>query len=160
MGSNPTRGTHRTCRYICDVDLGHLGVLNWLAIAVATLAYFALGGVWFLPGMFGKAWSRSMGWDMPEGAEGPGAAIYIGPLLTSLVASIALALLAEATRADGAGDGLILGLVVGLGIAGSVLLLTAVFDPKKPEPRTWFAITGGYHIAGLTLASVIISAWR
>ena len=34
--------------------------LNWLAILVATVAAFALGGVWYGP-VFGKAWQRLVG---------------------------------------------------------------------------------------------------
>lgn len=52
-----------------------------------------------------------------------------------------------------------LGLVIGIGIAGAVLFVTGYFDPKKPKPMTWVAITGGYHLAGLLIASVVVSIW-
>ena len=32
-----------------------LGDLNWLAVIVAAIAYFALGAIWFAPPVFGKA---------------------------------------------------------------------------------------------------------
>jgi hypothetical protein len=37
--------------------------------------------------------------------------------------------------------------------------LDATFDTKKPEKGTWFAITAGYHVIGLMIAGVIVSAW-
>jgi hypothetical protein len=136
-----------------------LGDLNWLAVIVAGIAYFALGAVWYAPAVFGKAWQRSMGWETPAGGQ-PGPALYIVPLITCLLASIAVGMLAEATGTDKFGEGIVLGLVTGVGIAGAVLFVTEIFDPKKPEPMTWFGITAGYHLVGLLIASVIVSVWR
>jgi hypothetical protein len=135
-----------------------LGDLNWLAAIVGGIAYFGLGAVWFAPAAFGKAWQRSMGWEMPED-ESPGPALYIGPFITCLVTAIAAGMLAEATGSDTFGEGIVLGLVGGVGIAGAVLFVTGVFDPKKPQPMTWFAVTSGYHLVGLLIASVIVSVW-
>ncbi len=133
--------------------------LNWLAVLVAGIAYFALGGLWFSKPAFGDIWSRSIGWDA-EGGESPGASYYIGPFITCLIATIVAAALAVATGSDTVLEGVVLGLLLGVGIAGSALFVTGVFDPKKPEPMKWFAVTGGYHVVGLTIASVIVSLWR
>jgi hypothetical protein len=135
-----------------------LGDLNWFAAIVAGIAYFMLGAVWFAQATFGKAWQRSSGFSMPEGQR-PGPEFYIGPLVTCLVAAIAVAMLAEATGSNTFGEGIVLGLVVGVGIAGAVLFVTGVFDPKKPEPLAWFGITAGYHLVGLLIASTIVSLW-
>lgn len=140
------------------MDLGLLGQLNWLAVLAATLAYFVLGGVWFIPKVFGDAWMRSIGWE-PSEDDMPGAAVYLGPLVTCFVATVATALLARATGASGIGEGLVLGLVTGVGIAGTVLFVTGYFDPKKPKPMVWFAIMASYHLLGLVIAAVIVTAW-
>ncbi len=133
--------------------------LNWPAVVAAALAFFALGGLWYSPPLFGKAWQRSMGWEMPEGQR-PGPAYYIGPLITCLIATVAVSMIARATGSDGVLDGIVLGLVVGIGIAGSVLAVTGLFDPKKADPRTWAAIAIGYQVIGLVIASIIVSVWR
>jgi hypothetical protein len=140
------------------MKLDVLGDLNWFAVIVAGLAYYALGAVWFTPATFGRAWQRSMGWEM-SAEQRPGAAFYIGPLITCLIGAIAVGMLAEATGSNTFGEGIVLGLVAGLGIAGTVLFVTGVFDPKKPEPMTWVAIAGGYHLVGLLIAPVIVSVW-
>jgi hypothetical protein len=140
------------------MKLDVLGDLNWLAVIVAGLAYFALGALWYASAVFGKAWQRSMGWEV-QADEQPGPALYIVPLITCLIAAIAVGMLAEATGSDTFGEGIVLGLVTGVGIAGAVLLVTGIFDPKKPEPMTWFGITAGYHLVGLLIASVIVSVW-
>jgi hypothetical protein len=37
-----------------------MGPLNWLAIVLATIAFFAVGAVWYTA-LFGKAWQREVG---------------------------------------------------------------------------------------------------
>jgi hypothetical protein len=135
-----------------------LGDLNWLAVVVATLAYFGLGGIWYAAKVFGDAWAKAMGWDF-SGEEKPGPAMYLGPLLTCFVATVAIALIAQASGADGVADGIVLGLVAGIGIAGAILFVTGYFDQTKASPIRWFGIAAGYHLVGLTIASVIVSVW-
>jgi iron(III) transport system permease protein len=73
------------------MSLDALGDLNWLAVIVAAVAFFGLGAIWYAPPVFGRAWARSAGVELPEG-EQPGAAFYIGPFATCLVSTIATAL--------------------------------------------------------------------
>lgn len=37
--------------------------LNWLAIALATVAYFMLGALWYSGLLFGKKWAALVGID-------------------------------------------------------------------------------------------------
>ena len=69
------------------------------------------------------------------------AATYVAPAIAYLVIAIAIGMLARATGSDDVGAGLALGLVVGVGISVMHTLRDAVFDPNRPEPWTWFAIT-------------------
>ena len=50
-----------------------LGDLNWLAVLVAALAYFAIGALWYAPPLFGKAWMAAGGMATP-GSRAPGRA--------------------------------------------------------------------------------------
>lgn len=134
-----------------------LADLNWLAVIVAAVAYFALGGLWFAQPVFGRQWIQASGIPMPEG--GPSAAFYVGPFITCLVATIATAMLAEATLSTTFGEGIVLGLVVGIGLALPILFVTGMFDPNKPQPMVWFAISGGYHLVGLVIAGAIVATW-
>jgi uncharacterized membrane protein len=49
--------------------------------------------------------------------------------------------------------------VVGVGLVASALFVTGFFDPRKPKPQTWIAITAGYHVVGLLVAAVILALW-
>jgi hypothetical protein len=48
-----------------------LGELNWLAVIVATIVYFALGAVWYTVPAMSKAWMRATGIQVPERRPGP-----------------------------------------------------------------------------------------
>ncbi len=43
-------------------------VINWSAIAVACLAAFIFGGIWYTP-LFGATWAKLMGMDMTKKPE-------------------------------------------------------------------------------------------
>jgi hypothetical protein len=133
-----------------------LGDLNWLAVIVAAIAYFALGALWYAPPVFGDLWMRSGGIQVPEQ---PQAAFYIIPFLTCLLATIAVGMLAAATASDTAAEGIVLGLVTGVGIALTSLFVTGFFDPQKPQPMVWVAVVSGYHLVGLVIAALILTIW-
>jgi hypothetical protein len=134
-----------------------LGDLNWLAVIVATLAYFLLGAVWYAQAVFGKAWQRSSGITIEEGQR-PGAVFYIIPLITCFLAVLATAMIAATTGSSTVGDAIVLGLVVGVGFAGSLSLLGSAFG-NYPQPGVYFAITASYHLVGLMGASLILTLW-
>jgi hypothetical protein len=137
-----------------------LGQLNWLAVIVAAVVYFVIGAAWFAPAVFGRPWMAAIGFDDSRPRPEMNPMSYAGPAAFYLIASIATGLLAAATGTDTLGEGAILGLVVGVGYALVVTATDAVFDPNKPRPWTWFAISGAYHVVSLVIVGMIIGAWR
>ena len=128
-----------------------LGGLNWLAVIVGAVIYFVLGAVWFAPPVFGKPWMAAIGFDESRPRPEMNPASYVGPAIFYLIASIATGLLAKATGTDTLTEGIILGLVVGVGYALVVTATDAVFDPNKPKPWNWFTISGAYHVVSLAI---------
>ena len=141
------------------MSLSVLGDLNWLAVLVATLAYYGLGAIWYAESVFGRAWRRSLGWEHNP-PERTGAGVYTVPLATCFGATLATAMIATSTGADNALEGLLLGLVVGVGIAFPVMFVSGVFDTTKPAPKTFVAVGAGFHVIGLSLAGAILGLWR
>ncbi len=135
-----------------------LGELNWLAIGVATITYYALGGLWFSQFVFGKAWNKSIGFEQPKNYKfSP--AFYVGPFIGSLIASIATALLVYTLDVQSLGDGLLLGLITGAGYAGAVSVTNAI-TPTNPRPLVHGIINGAYHMVGIVVVALIITTWR
>lgn len=137
-----------------------LGDLNWLAVLVAALAYFAIGAVWYAPPLFGKTWAAAGGLATPDPGTRPSPAIYVTPLVGSVLASVALGMLAEATGSDTLQRGIVLGLVCGIGFAVSITFVTAQFESEKPEPMVWGAITAGYHALGILVVAILVATWQ
>jgi Protein of unknown function (DUF1761) len=142
------------------VNFDALGQLNWLAVIVGALIYFVLGALWYSPMVLGRQWQRSIGWDPERTPPQMSAATYAVPGLAYLVMAIAVGLLAVATGTDTAAEGVILGLVLGIGLSLMHTLVDATFDPNKPQPWTWFAINGTYHALGLLIVAVIVAVWQ
>jgi hypothetical protein len=69
-------------------------------------------------------------------------------------------MIAEASGTDSVSEGLVLGLVVGVGFAISIALVTATFETQKPKPMVWGAVNAGYHLIGNLVAAIIIAAWQ
>ena len=137
-----------------------LGQLNWLAVIVGGVIYFALGALWYSPMLFARPWQRSIGWDPEATPPEMKPTTYIVPLIAYLVMAVAVGTVAAASGSDTLVDGIVLGLVLGVGLSLMHTLVDAVFDPNKPQPWTWFAINGSYHALGLLIVAVIVSAWR
>ena len=137
-----------------------LGDLNWLAVIVAAIAYFAIGAAWYAPPVFGKVWMTAGGMSMPEAGTRPSPAIYLTPLIGSVLSAIALGMLAKASDTDTFQEGIVLGLVVAVGFAISIAFVTAQFESEKPKPMVWGAVNGGYHMVGTLLAAIIVASWQ
>jgi len=142
------------------VSFDALGELNWLAVIVGAVAYFALGALWYSPALFGRQWQRSIGWDPEQRLPQMKATTYVVPLVAFLVMAVAVGLLAAVTESDTIGEGVVLGLILGIGLSLMHTLVDATFDPNKPQPYTWFAINGSYHALGLLIIAVVVSVWR
>jgi hypothetical protein len=143
------------------VSFETLGDLNWLAVVVAAVAYYALGAIWYARPAFGSIWMDSIGWK-PDPESGPqmSTANIVLPIAAFLVTSVALGMLAASSGTDTLGEGVLLGFVAGVGVAAMITLVTAAYDPISPKPVTWFLVTGGYHLVGIVIASGIIGVWQ
>jgi hypothetical protein len=134
--------------------LDALTSVNWFSVTLATLAYFVLGALWFTP-LFGRSWDRSLGIERKRGERYP-AVYYVVPLVSSMLVSVATAVLVGAIGIEGWADAAVLGLVVGIGYSAAVTFTNAV-TPTTPHPLAFAAITGSYHVVGTVIAAVIIA---
>ena len=135
-----------------------LAALNWLAVLAATAALYVLGGLWYSPALFGPRWRAGVGFVPGEGWK-PGPVLYLAPLAGCFVTSLATALLVAVTDAHSAMDGIVLGLIVGLGYGAAIAGVDAT-APSHPRPGALALIVGTYWTVGLTMVAVILSVWR
>jgi hypothetical protein len=126
--------------------------LNPLAIAAAALATFLVGGPWYSPLLFGKAWQREMG--MEKAQPGHPARVFGLAYLFSLVSCVLL----SAFIAPGADAmaGLKLGAIVGLGFVAASFGVNYQFANRSFNV---LLIDGGYHVVQFAAFGTILGAW-
>ncbi len=130
-----------------------LAHVNWLAVLVAALAGFAVGGLWYGP-IFGKAWMRETGITLERAQSANKAFIYPTVLMLNLIAATSLAMFV------GAGDlnfGAFAGFMTGLTFVATSLGITYLFEMRSL--RLWL-INAAYMTVFFTVMGAIIGAWH
>lgn len=132
--------------------------VNYLAVVLGALATQVLGFLWYGK-LFYKPWIAARAIDPSEG-ENPGPAIYVVPLVCSLLIAYTLARLVDMTGADDVGEGVALGAFVWVGFAGTVQLTQINFSEAKVKRIPAFAIEGGYQLACFVIIGAIIGCFQ
>ncbi|MCU0455822.1 MAG: DUF1761 domain-containing protein [Bacteroidales bacterium] len=129
--------------------------LNWLAIIVAAISAFALGGLWYSPVLFVKVWMRETG-ITEESAKSANMVKIFG--LSFLLAMLAAILLGLFLGHDaGGGVGASSGFLIGLGTIFTFLGITYLFERRS---LAHFLVNASYGVAALTLMGFIIGVWQ
>lgn len=131
-----------------------MGELNFLAIAVAGFAYFMLGALWFSPFVAGTYYDKALGFTRTKDMKW-GVIYYIGPFMGCVISTFATAVLMRWCSVISMGEATKLGLIVGMGY-GMVISITNAFNPNTPRPLMYGLATGGYHVIGNIMVSVLI----
>jgi len=132
--------------------------INWLAVIVAGIAYFMLGGLWYSKALFGSKWAALQKMDMndPNMKKGVGAIMFYSFILMLLTA-IGLAILVVRMDVVLLSGAIKLGLVTGLLFAITSVSISFVYEKK---PMALHFITGGYLLLGNIVAAIILVSWR
>ena len=128
--------------------------LNWLAVLVATIAWFAFSAIWYSMPPLSKAWQEAA--KVTPGDGPPLVTVLIPTFIGYFVTSIVIALLAA--QIDGAElvDGLALGvgLGVGFGVVGAVI--GQLYEQKG---RSYWLINGVNALIAYTIVATIVTVW-
>ena len=133
--------------------------LNWLAVLVATLAYFMLGAVWYSKAVFGTKWAGLLKLDTnnPDLKKGMGK-MMAGSFILMLISTVGQAVLISIINFDSQLIyGIKLGLLTGVFFASVAVSINYVYENK---PTGLFLINNGYHVLGHVVAAVILVMWR
>lgn len=129
--------------------------VNWMAVALAGVSAFILGGIWYSPALFGKAWMKENKFTEEDVRKGNKGKIFGWALVLALLMSVNLAMYLADPKTDlawGATAGFLSGIWVFCGIA-----ITGLFEHKSTR---YIFINGCYQLVALTLMGAIIGVWR
>jgi hypothetical protein len=129
--------------------------LNWLAIIVAAVSAFILGGLWYSPLMFLNRWMKETGITKDSTKKVNMFKVFGLAFLLSLIASFFLAMFIGPKA--GAASGALAGFMAGLGWVFTYQGIIYLF-----EARTFvhFLINAMYSVVSLTIMGFIIGIWQ
>jgi len=146
-GNRGPRGTGpaRDPRERTEMEVNYVGVI---ASAVTT---FVMGGLWYSPLLFGKAWQREAGLSDEDVASGNKAFIFGGAFVFALISAFVFAMFL------GPHPGV--AFAAGAGFAAGLFWVAASFGINylfERKSLALFAINGGYHTLQFTLYGLIL----
>jgi hypothetical protein len=127
--------------------------VNFLAVGLAALSAFILGGLWYSL-LFAKAWIKLTGQSEEKLKSGNPAIVFGGAFLLNLIASFVLAMFIGPMDIKFAAAA---GLSVGLCWVAASLGVNYLFERR---PLGLWLINGGYFTLQFTLMGAIIGAFN
>ena len=141
------------------MGVGMLSQLNWLAVIIGVILYFAIGAVWYMPfSPTGRIWSGAIGFVAHPEGQRPSSAIYLAPLLAYVLVAIVTAMLARALGVASLTDGLYLGFMLWLGFGLPYWTLASIFNPHAKRPLTLILVQSAYHLIGMLILGALLGA--
>jgi len=128
--------------------------INYLAVLVAALSSFLLGGLWYSPMLFGTAWQRAAGIPTKQ-KDGHPARVFGLSFVFALVAAVAYAFLVPTPATALAAS--IQGVVIGAGFVAASFGINYQFANRS---TVMWAIDGGYHTLQFGIYGLAIGLWR
>jgi hypothetical protein len=116
-----------------------------------------LGAIWYGP-LFSKAWIRGhkININDPDAKKGVAVIMIMGFVIT-LIICISIQVILKVAEARGITQGVKWGLLLGLGFSATTTSMSYLYLKK---PLSLHLIDGLYHVIGITIAAVILAAWR
>ena len=121
---------------------------NWLAVAVAALSSFVIGGLWYSV-LFARPGQRAAGVTDEQLAHGT-ARVFIGSAILAIVMAISLAAF---IGQNGLGFGVFAGFATGATFVAAAFGVNYLFERRSP---LLFAINGSYNVVSFTVMGAII----
>jgi len=129
--------------------------LNWLAIIVAAISAFVLGGLWYSPLMFVKRWMKETGITEEDTKNTNMIKLFGLAFLMSFIAAFFLAMFIGPKA--GAGFGALAGFMAGFGWVFTFMGISYLFESRT---LVHFLINATYSVLSLTIMGFIIGVWQ
>ncbi|MEK6304534.1 MAG: DUF1761 domain-containing protein [Acidobacteriota bacterium] len=133
--------------------------INFLAVVVAAVVAFLIGGLWYSPLLFAKHWVKAHGYTEEQVAEmQKGAAkAYTVTLVCQFLIALAIAVLVGYIHMERCVQGLKLGLLIWAGFALPLGLMAHMFSQKRIGV---LCIDTAYQLVYLVLMGAILTVWH
>ena len=126
--------------------------LNWLAIIVAALSTFMIGGLWY--SVFEKPWMAANNFNLEDLKKRNMSVVFGLSFFFAFLMSLNLAMF---IGKEDLAYGTIAGFLTGFGWVALGIAIIALFENR---PLKYVIINGGYMIVSFTLMGAILGAWK
>jgi hypothetical protein len=126
--------------------------INWLAVLLAALSAFVIGGLWYSL-LFAKPWQRAAG-VTDEQLKSGAVRIFVGSFLIAVVMAASLAAF---IGKGGAVFGLLAGLAAGITWVAAAVGINYLFERRSVR---LFLINAGYNVLSFGMMGLIIGAMQ
>ena len=130
--------------------------INYFAVLAAALSTFVLGGLWYSPMLFGKAWMRANNFTDADLQTFSKARMFGWSFVFSLVMALNLAMFLAGPTTNTVW-GMTAGALAGLGWVAMGVAIIGVFENKSWK---YILINGGYMTLAFIIMGAIIGVWR
>jgi hypothetical protein len=129
--------------------------VNWIAVLLCGVSSLVLGGLWYSPMLFAKAWQRAAGVTDEQAKSGNMGMIFGLTFLLSLIAAAVFAMFLGSSMSLGAATAA--GFSAGLCWVAASLGISYLFERR---PLGLWLINGGYHTLQFTMFGLILGAMQ
>jgi len=130
--------------------------INHLAVAVCAISSLILGGIWYSPMLFSKAWQKESGVTDEQAGKANMVKTFGLTLILAYLMSYNLAFFLGDSKTDWQW-GLTAGFLAGFGWAALSLAIIALFEFRSFK---YILINGGYITIWFSLIGFILGIWR
>jgi Protein of unknown function (DUF1761) len=139
--------------------------MNWLAILAAGVLAFVIGGIWYSPLLFGKAWMRENNFTEEQLKQSNKGRIFGWAILLTLLMAANLGMfLADGPRdcPENCVQKVTVGWGAMAGFLSGIWTFCAIAIHSLFEMKSWrlILINGGYSLVTLVVMGSIIGLWR
>ena len=129
--------------------------INFPAVIVAALSMFVIGGLWYSPVLFGKAWAKENGLTDDFIQQGNKLKIFGGSLVLSLIMAFNLA--GFVSGYEEWTWGLLGGFLAGFGWVAMSIGVLYLFERRSMK---LFLINAGYFVVSFLVMGLILGFWK
>lgn len=126
--------------------------LNWLAVIVAALSTFLIGGIWY--SVFEKSWMAANHFSREDLKSRKMPLVFGLSFLLSFLMSLNLAMF---IGKEDMVFGTIAGFMAGFGWVALAIGVISLFENR---PLKYVLINGGYMVVAFTIMGAILGAWK
>ena len=133
--------------------------INYLAVIVAAMVYYAGGALWYSPALFGKSWMGLVGLTEEKIKESQKDAwkSYLTALIAALIISYGIARVEMYMGVITFGGGLQTGFWSWLCFVITTMATNNAFAGRSVK---LLLIDSGYHLYGFLVMGVILAIWK